>query len=149
MGIFSRPLCNGCRWYQQHSSLLNYTITSRSQYKSRPPMLVHQPTPHSIKATPQALYTGLLNTIPQHSSSYIHTHFTNIAIQKLSPNTILGTSPLKYITQNTHYHVQTEYTLAGFIADITLLWQLTKREYKTLLRKSAYTVAITPTASHT
>ena len=55
-------------------------------------MLVHQPTPHSIKTTPQALYTGL-NTIPQHSSSHIHTHFTNIAIQKLGPNTILGTPP--------------------------------------------------------
>ena len=56
-------------------------------------MLAHQPTPRSIKTTPQALYTGLLNTIPQHSSSHIHTHFTNIAIQKLGPNTILGTPP--------------------------------------------------------
>ena len=56
-------------------------------------MLAHQPTPRSIKTTPQALCTGLLNTIPQHSSSHIHTHFTNIAIQKLGPNTILGTPP--------------------------------------------------------
>ena len=57
-------------------------------------MLVPQPTPRSIKTTPPALYTGLLNTIPQHSSSsHIHTHFTNIAIQKLGPNTILGTPP--------------------------------------------------------
>ena len=56
-------------------------------------MLAHQPTPRSIKTTPQALYTGLLNTIPQHSSSHIHTHYTNIAIQKLGPNTILGTPP--------------------------------------------------------
>ena len=47
----------------------------------------------SIKTTPQALYTGFLNTIPQHSSSHIHTHFTNLAIQKLGPNTILGTPP--------------------------------------------------------
>ena len=52
-------------------------------------------TPRSIKTTPQALYTGLLNTIPQHSSSYIHKHFTNIAIQKLGPNAILGTPPLE------------------------------------------------------
>ena len=91
-------------------------------------MLVHQPTPRSIKTTPQALHTGLLNTIPQHSSLHIHTHFTNIAIQKLGPNTILGTPPLKYITQNSHYHVRTEYISAVFIADITLLWQLTERE---------------------
>ena len=56
-------------------------------------MLEHQPTPCSIKTTPQALYTRLLNTIPQHSSSHIHTYFTNIAIQKLGPNTILGTPP--------------------------------------------------------
>ena len=54
-------------------------------------MLAHQPTPSSIKTTPQALYTGLLNTLPQHSNSYIHTHFTSIVIQKLGPNTILGT----------------------------------------------------------
>ena len=54
-------------------------------------MLALQPTPRSIKTTPQALYTALLNTIPQHSSSHIHTHFTNLAIQKLGPNTILGT----------------------------------------------------------
>ena len=44
-------------------------------------------------STPQALYTGLLNTIPQHSSSLIYTHFTNIAIQKHSPNIILDTPP--------------------------------------------------------
>ena len=56
-------------------------------------MLAHQPTPRSIKTTTQALYTGLLNTIPQHSSLHIHTHFTNVAIQKLGPNTILGTPP--------------------------------------------------------
>ena len=56
-------------------------------------MLAHQQTPRSIKTTPQALYTGLLNTIPQHSSSHIHTHFTNIAIQKLDTSTILGTPP--------------------------------------------------------
>ena len=55
-------------------------------------MLAHQPTPRSIKTTPQALYTGL-NTIPQHSSSHIHMHFTNLVIQKLGPNTILGTHP--------------------------------------------------------
>ena len=30
---------------------------------------------------------------PQHSSSHIHTHFTNIAIQKPGPNTKLGTPP--------------------------------------------------------
>ena len=56
-------------------------------------MLANQPTPRSMKTTPQALYTGLLNTFPQHSSSHIHTHFTNLAIQKLGPNTILGTPP--------------------------------------------------------
>ena len=56
-------------------------------------LLPHQPTPYIIKTTPQALCTGLLNTIPQHSSSHVHMHFTNITIQKLSPNTILGTSP--------------------------------------------------------
>ena len=56
-------------------------------------MLAHQPTPRSIKTTIQALYTGLLNTIRQHSSSHIHTHFTKIALQKLGPNTILGTPP--------------------------------------------------------
>ena len=56
-------------------------------------MLAHQPTPRSNETTPQALYTGFLNTIPQHSSSHIHMHFTNLAIQKLSPNTILGTLP--------------------------------------------------------
>ena len=55
--------------------------------------LAHQPTPRSIKTTPQALYTGVLNTIPHHSSSHIHTHFTNLAIQKLGPNTILGSPP--------------------------------------------------------
>ena len=94
-------------------------------------MLAHQPTPRSIKTTPQALYTGLLkelNTIPQHSSSHIHTHFTNLEIQKLGPNTILGTPPAKHTTQNSHYHVRTEYTSAGFVADIALLWQLTERE---------------------
>ena len=58
-------------------------------------MLAHQPAPRSIKTTPQALYTGLLNTIPQHYSSHIHMHFTNIAIEKLSPNTMLGTPPLE------------------------------------------------------
>ena len=56
-------------------------------------MLVHQPTPCSIKTTPQALYTGLLNTIPQHSSSHIHMHLTNLAILKLGPNTLLCTPP--------------------------------------------------------
>ena len=56
-------------------------------------MLAHQLTPRSIKTAPRALYTGLLNTIPQHSSSDIHTHFTNLAIQKLGPNTTLGTPP--------------------------------------------------------
>ena len=56
-------------------------------------MMVHEPTPRGIKTTPQALYTGFLNTIPHHSSSHIHTHFTNLAIQKLGPNTILGTPP--------------------------------------------------------
>ena len=59
-------------------------------------MLAHQPTPRSIKTTPQALYTLLLNTIPQHSSSHIHAHFTNLSIQKLGSNTILGT-PLPQI----------------------------------------------------
>ena len=58
-------------------------------------ILVHQPTPRSIKTTPQALYAGLLNTIPQYSSSHIHMHFTNIAIQKLGPGTILDTPPLE------------------------------------------------------
>ena len=56
-------------------------------------ILANYPTPCSIKTTPQALYTGLLNTIIQHSSSHIHKHFINIAIQKLGPNTILGTPP--------------------------------------------------------
>ena len=56
-------------------------------------MLAHQQTPRSIKTTTQALSTGLLNTISQHSSSHLYTHFTNIAIQKLGPNTILGTPP--------------------------------------------------------
>ena len=56
-------------------------------------MLAHQPTPCCIKSTTQALYTGLLNTIPQHSSSHIHTHFTNIVIQNLGRKTILGTPP--------------------------------------------------------
>ena len=58
-------------------------------------MLVHQPTSWTIKTTPQALYTGLLNIISQHSSSPIHTHCTSTAIQKLSPNTILGDPPPK------------------------------------------------------
>ena len=53
--------------------------------------MAHQPTPRSIKTTPQALYTGLLNTIHQHSSSHIHRHFTNIAMQKFGPNRILDT----------------------------------------------------------
>ena len=56
-------------------------------------MLAHQPTPRSIKTPPQALYTGLLNTILQHSSPSHPHHFTNIAKQKLCPNTILGTPP--------------------------------------------------------
>ena len=56
-------------------------------------MLAHQPTPLSIKTTPQALYTGFHNTMPQHSISHIHTHFTNLAIKKLGPNIILGTPP--------------------------------------------------------
>ena len=51
-------------------------------------ILTHQPTPRSIKTTPQALYTGFLNIIPQHSNSHIHTHFSNIAIQKLCPKHI-------------------------------------------------------------
>ena len=62
-------------------------------------------------------------------------HFTNIAMQKLGPNTILGTRPPKYNTQNMHYHVRNEYTLptlrytsAGIVAGITLPWTLTKRE---------------------
>ena len=93
-------------------------------------MLAHQPTPRSIKTTPQALYTGLLNTFLQHSSSHIHTHFTNLAIQKLDPNTIniMYSSAPKYNTQNSHYHVRIEYTSAGFVVDFTLLWQLTERE---------------------
>ena len=53
-------------------------------------MLARQPSPHSIKIARQALYTGLLSTTPQHSNPHIHTHFTNIAIKKLSSNTILG-----------------------------------------------------------
>ena len=83
-------------------------------------MLAHQPTPHSIKTTPQALYTGFLNTIPQHSRSHIHTHFTNLAIQKLGPNTILGTPSLKYTTQNSHYHMRTEYP-CGSARGLTLV----------------------------
>ena len=94
-------------------------------------MLAHQPTPRSIKTTPQALYTELLNTIPQQYSSHIQTHFTNIAIQKLCPNTILGTRPPNYITQNKHYHVRTEHTFAGFVVGITLRWRLTNIEYLT------------------
>ena len=55
------------------------TISSHSQCKPRPPvslhyMPTHQPTPHSIKTTPQALYTRFLNIIPEHSNSQIHAH---------------------------------------------------------------------------
>ena len=71
--------------------VLNFCWNSRWAYFLVHLLWAHQPTPRSIKITPQALYTGLLNTIPQHSSSHIHTHFTNLAIQKLGPNTILGT----------------------------------------------------------
>ena len=68
-------------------------------------ILANQPTTRSIKTRPHALNTGLLNTISQHSSSHIHTHFTNIAIQKLCPNTIFQVLHLqKCITQYTHYH---------------------------------------------
>ena len=56
-------------------------------------MLAHKPTPRGIKTTPQALYTGFLDTIHQHCSSHIHTHFTNLAILKLFSNTTLGTPP--------------------------------------------------------
>ena len=44
-------------------------------------MWAHQSNPRSIKTTPQALYTWLINTIPQHSSLHIHMHFTNLGIQ--------------------------------------------------------------------
>ena len=93
-------------------------------------------------------YTGL-NTIPQPFSSHIHTHFTDITIQKLIPNTILGTPPPKYITQNLHYHARTEYTSAGFVAGTTLHWPLTKRESMTLSKKPAFTVTLAPIVSHT
>ena len=68
-------------------------LAAASAYPNHPChyMLAHQPTPRSIKTTPQALYIGLLNTIFQRSNSHIHLHFTNIAILKLGPNTILGT----------------------------------------------------------
>ena len=118
-------------------------------------MLAHQPTnstQHQNYHTCTALYTGLLNTIPQHSSSHIHTDFTNIAIQKLSPNIqcqiLPPPPPPKYITQNMHHHVQTEYTLAGFVEDITLLWQLTEREQITPLTKSAHTSTNTHSLTH-
>ena len=61
-------------------------------------MLAHHTTPCNIKTTPQALYTLLLNigdTVPQHSSSHIHMHLTDITIQNLRPNAILGTAPAK------------------------------------------------------
>ena len=92
-------------------------------------MLVHQPTPRSIKTTPQGLYTGLLNTIPQHSCSHIHTHFTNLAIQKLGPNTILGTHPPEI------HHSELALPRAHRVllsrlhcGKLPLLWQLTERE---------------------
>ena len=50
-------------------------------------MLAHQPTLRSIKTTPQALHTGL-NTLAQTS-----TRTSQTAMQKLGPNTILGTPP--------------------------------------------------------
>ena len=71
------------------------TISSCSQcipWPIIPLMLAHQPTPHSIETTPQALYTELLSAIPN-TLIHISTHFTNIAIQKFSPNTILGAHP--------------------------------------------------------
>ena len=92
-------------------------------------MLAHQPTPRSIKTTPQALYTGFLKTIPQHSSSHIHMHFTNLAIQKLGPNTILGTPPPEiHHSELALPHADRVNTSAGFVAEITLLWLLTERE---------------------
>ena len=81
---------------QDHISMLETQFLAAAGANPDHPcryMMAHQPTPLSIKTTPQALYTGLLNTIPQHAGSHIHTHFTNITIQKLGPNTILGTPP--------------------------------------------------------
>ena len=53
----------------------------------------------SVRNTSQALYTRLLGTFPLHSNSHIHTHFTNIDIQKFCQITILGT-PLHKISES-------------------------------------------------
>ena len=107
-------------------------------------MLAHQPTPCSIKTTPQALYTGLLNT-----SSHIHTHFTNIAIQKLGPNTILGTPPPE-IHHSEHALPRTDRVhLSRLRCGHHTALATYQRESPTPSTKSAYTVALTPIASHT
>ena len=72
------------------------SISSCRQCQLRSQMPVHAGTPtnsmqHQDYHT-KALYTGLLSTLPN-TNSHFHTNFTNIAIQKLSPNTILATPP--------------------------------------------------------
>ena len=112
-------------------------------------MLEHHPTPCSIKTTPQALYTGLLNTIPQHSRSHIQMHFTNIAIQKLGPNTILFTPPPEI------HHSEPALPCADRVqinrvhcGHHTALATYRKRIDDSVdeLTKSAHTVALTPIA---
>ena len=56
-------------------------------------MLAHQPTPRSIKTTPQALYTGLLNTI------FTHPH----ALQKYSHTKTRSEHNIRYSYTEMHH----------------------------------------------
>ena len=48
---------------------------------------------HVASKLPQKHYKLDSSTPSPNTSSHIHTHFTSLAIQKLGPNTILGTPP--------------------------------------------------------
>ena len=115
-------------------------------------MLAHQPTPHSIKTTPQALYTGLLNTIPWHSSSHIHTHFTNIDIQKTRPqHNIRYSSP-----HNTSLRTRTQRVDRIHLSRLRYRHHTALATYQKRIDDSVdevythcHTVALTPIASNT
>ena len=51
------------------------------------------PKQHMLSKLPHNLYTLDSSRKSPNTNSHIHTHFTNISIQKLGSNTILGTPP--------------------------------------------------------
>ena len=61
-------------------------------------------------------------------ASYMIQHTESDGVPYMIQHTDGTPPPSKYINQNTHYHVRTEYILGGFVVDIKLRWQLTERE---------------------